>query len=148
MGVEAAGIYRRTQAERDDQELSWRRSDQAFFASGACHVLAWACRDAYPARPISIAGLRSDPARPVFHTFAAWHEWTFDHSGWHRDGELLEANEQFEGRPLERVEITVDLAAFCGQQRHRMPHEFYADPVPRALSYLKRFEPPWVDTAG
>jgi len=36
-----AGMFRRTPEERADQEVSWRRTDQAFFAAGACHILAW-----------------------------------------------------------------------------------------------------------
>ncbi len=34
--------YDFTQHELNDQELSWARSDSAFFAAGACHILAWA----------------------------------------------------------------------------------------------------------
>ena len=30
----------RTEAQKKDQALSWRRCDRTFFASGACHVLA------------------------------------------------------------------------------------------------------------
>jgi hypothetical protein len=56
MEPQAAGVYRRTQAERDDQLLSWQRGDRAFFAAGACHILAWTCRELYPGRPIGIAG--------------------------------------------------------------------------------------------
>ncbi|MBE1611454.1 hypothetical protein [Actinopolymorpha pittospori] len=32
--------YRRTPAQRADQRLAWERPDEAFFASGACHILA------------------------------------------------------------------------------------------------------------
>lgn len=41
-----AGLFRRTDAERADQLLSWQRDDQAFFAAGACHILAR--RGVYP----------------------------------------------------------------------------------------------------
>lgn len=147
MGVEAAGVYRRTQVERGDQRLSWMRPDQAFFASGACHVLAWVCRGTYPAQPIGIAAVRPVGEDQASHTFATWKGWTFDHCGWQREDALIAANERFEGYPLERVEITVELADFCHQHHHRMPHQYYADPVPRARDYVRWFEPPWTAAA-
>jgi len=48
MELQAAGVYRRTQAEREDQLLSWQRGDRAFFAAGACHILAWRSRPISP----------------------------------------------------------------------------------------------------
>src|SRR3954451_12383895 len=99
-------MFRRTPRERADQRVSWERPDQAFFASGACHVLAWACRDAYPDRSIGIAAARFAGEQQVFHVYAVWDGWAFDHWGWNLEPELLAANEVFEGQALERVQIT------------------------------------------
>lgn len=33
-------LFDRTDEEKIDQFKSWARDDQAFFASGACHILA------------------------------------------------------------------------------------------------------------
>lgn len=144
MGAKAAGAFRRTPAERADQRLSWERPDQAFFAAGACHVLAWVCREAYPDEPVGIAALRLQGERQVFHTYATWDGWAFDHAGWHPEPDLLAVNRAFERRPLERVEITVGLADFCEEHHHRMPDQYWQDPLPRARSYVARHVPPWM----
>lgn len=139
----AAGRFRRTPLERADQRVAWERTDQAFFAAGACHVLAWVCRDAHPDRAIELAAVRFAGDRQVFHTFAVWGCWAYDHAGWNSESELLAANEDFEGRPLERIAITTDLAEFCEEHFHRMPDQYWRDPVPRAREYLARHVPPW-----
>ncbi|MGD9958878.1 hypothetical protein [Nocardioides sp.] len=143
MGLQAASVYRRTQAERDDQLLSWQRTDRAFFAAGGCHILAWTCRELYPAQSIGIAALRAADEDQVFHTFATWRDWAFDHSGWHSEEDLIRVNEDFVGYRLARVEIATNLAEFCLQHDHRMPDQYYDDPQPRARRYVHRFDPPW-----
>lgn len=57
--LEAAGTYRRTDLERRDQQVSWERPDKAFFAAGACHVLAWACLEVHADRPLRLAAIRT-----------------------------------------------------------------------------------------
>lgn len=49
----------------------------------------------------------------------------------------------FEGRPLERVTIAVDLAALCAEHCSRMPAQYWRDPLPRAREYLGRYPLPW-----
>ena len=143
MTAQAAGVFRRTAVERSDQRVSWERTDQAFFAAGACHLLAWACRDAYAGRPIGIAAVRFKGEQQVVHTFATWEDWAFDHSGWNPESQLLAVNTDFEGHPLERVEVTVSLAEFCEQHYHRMPDQYWCDPSERARQYVDRHQPPW-----
>jgi hypothetical protein len=139
----AAGKYRRTPLERADQRVAWQRSDQAFFAAGACHILAWVCRESYPDRLIGIIGLRFAGEHQVFHVYATWNDWAFDHSGWSSESQLFTVNQDFEGRPLERVTITADLAAFCAEHHSRTPTQYWRDPLPRARDYLVRHPPPW-----
>lgn len=141
--AEAAGAFRRTALERADQQVAWARADQAFFAAGACHILAWACRDAYLARSIDVAAVRLAGDTQIFHAYASWNGWAFDHSGWNPEPQLLAVNADFEGHPLERVGITDDLAEFCAEHHHRMPDQFWRDPVPRARRYVGLFTPPW-----
>ena len=148
MDLVAAGAYRRTQAELDDPYRSWVRTDRAFFAAGACHILAWACREAHRTRSIRVASLRAAHGTQVFHTYACWSGWAFDHCGWHPEDALISVNEQFEGYSLERVGIGVELGRFCREQHHRLPHQFHADPMPRAREYVGRFEPPWSSGPG
>ncbi|WP_039906330.1 hypothetical protein [Micromonospora lupini] len=143
MAAVAAGAFRRTAIERSDQRVAWERADQAFFAAGACHILAWVCRESYPERSIEVAAVRVAGDRQIFHVYAVWDGWTFDHSGWNREVDLLTVNAEFEGRPLERVGITVDLAGFCAEHHHRLPDRYWADPLPRARGYVDRHTPPW-----
>ena len=106
MGVvaaEAAGAFRRTAIERSDQRIAWKRADQAFFAAGACHILAWACRDLYLDRSIEVTALRSVGERHVFHAYAVWNGWAFDHSGWNPEPQLLAVNADFEDAPVGRI---------------------------------------------
>ncbi|MFI5834702.1 hypothetical protein ACIA5A_13600 [Micromonospora sp. NPDC051300] len=143
MTAVAAGVFRRTPLERSDQRVAWDRTDQAFFAAGACHILAWVCRDAYPDRPIGLTGLRFADDPQVWHVYATWAGWTFDHSGWHPEPRLLAANRAFESRPVEAVALADDLAEFCAAHHSRMPHQYWGDPLPRARAYLARHTPPW-----
>ncbi|PGH42200.1 hypothetical protein COO58_20955 [Micromonospora sp. WMMA1996] len=143
MAVTAAGVFRRTPLERSDQRVAWHRTDQAFFAAGACHILAWVCRDTYPDRAIGTTGLRFADDRQVFHVYATWAGWAFDHAGWNPEPDLLAVNRDFERRPVERVPLADDLAAFCAAHHHRMPHRYWRDPIPRARAYLDRYAPPW-----
>lgn len=148
MEATAAGKYRRTPLERADQRVSWERPDQAFFAAGACHILAWVCREAHPEKSIGITGLRFAVEQQVFHVYATWNDWAFDHSGWSPESQLFMVNEDFEGRPLERVTVTADLAAFCAEHYSRMPDQYWRDPLPRAREYLVRYPPPWESSRG
>ncbi len=141
--AQAAGAFRRTDIERSDQRLSWERTDQAFFASGACHILAWVCRDTYADQSLGIEAVRAKGEQQVFHTYARWNGWAFDHSGWNPAQQLLAVNTDFEGHPLERVEVAVDLAEFCEQHHHRMPDQYWRDPLERAREYVGRHQPPW-----
>ena len=92
-------MFRRTPIERFDQQVSWLRPEQAFFAAGACHILASVCRDAYPDRGITVAAMRLAGDLQVSHVYATWDGWAFDHSGWNFESELLEVNAAFEDRP-------------------------------------------------
>ncbi|MGW1447182.1 hypothetical protein ACWCO3_02665 [Micromonospora sp. NPDC002411] len=148
MAAEAAGSFRRTAIERSDQRVAWERADQAFFAAGACHILAWVCRASYPDRLIEVTAVRLVGERHVFHVYAVWEGWAFDHSGWNPEPQLLAANARFEGHPLETVGITVDLAEFCADHHHRMPDQYWRDPLPRARAYVGRHSPPWAQLAG
>jgi hypothetical protein len=40
MAYKTSLLFDRTLRKRKDPFLSWQREDRAFFASGACHVLA------------------------------------------------------------------------------------------------------------
>ncbi|HEX3588635.1 MAG TPA: hypothetical protein VHV74_03310 [Pseudonocardiaceae bacterium] len=52
----------RTPLERADQLASWQRPDQAFFAAGACHILAFAFLEAFPGLGCTPVALWADDA--------------------------------------------------------------------------------------
>ena len=143
MAAIAAGTFRRTALERSDQRVAWERTDQAFFAAGACHVLAWTCRESYPHQEIGVAALRFVGEPHAFHVFATWRDWAYDHAGWNPEADLLAVNAHFERRPIERLTITTGLARFCAEHASRMPDQYWRDPLPRARAYVARHAPPW-----
>ena len=140
--AQAAGVFRRTPIQRLDQQLSWLRTNQAFFATGACHILAWVCRDAYPDREIMAAAMRLNGDPQVSHVYATWGSWAFDHSGWNVESELVEVNAAFEARPVERLTINTELGDFCREHHHRLPHQYWQDPIERAYNYVTAHQPP------
>ena len=132
-----SGVFRRTPEERADQEVSWRRTDQAFFASGACHILAWEFVARNPAFGLRALWKVGEP-NPS-HVIASDGTWAFDHDGWTLEAELLAATRAYEPDVTwELVPITTDLATFCAQNYHRMPHQYHQDPRPRARAYIDR----------
>ena len=137
------GTFRRTPAERADQELSWRRSDQAFFASGACHVLAWAFQHTYPDAGFSTIALRKVGNEHASHVYVSDGTWAFDHDGWTLEAELLEVTAAAEpDAPWERLVIDSDLETYCVEHHSLPPHLFAHPPWQRAHDYLARFDPP------
>ena len=131
-----------------DQRLAWQRPDVAFFAAGACHVLAWTCRAVHADRDVGITALRFADDGRVWHTYATWQDWAFDASGWNPEADLIAANERFEHRKLATVSVSHDLGEFCRVHQHRMPQDYWSDPMPRARAYVARHTPPWARRAG
>jgi hypothetical protein len=133
-----AGVFRRTAAERADQELAWRRADQAFFAAGACHIVAWEFVARHPSH--RLVGLRKVGEPNPSHVIATDGTWAFDHDGWTLETELLAETAAYEpATAWELLPITTDLATFCSNHRHRAPEYFHQDPRPRARAYIDRF---------
>ncbi|GAB2458065.1 hypothetical protein [Jatrophihabitans fulvus] len=135
------GTYRRTEAERTDQEVSWQRSDRAFFAAGACHILAYTFLERPEAEGFGVVGLHRPGAPYLEHVYATDGEWAFDYCGWTREAELIEATLEFEtatdpGHRFERVEIDGSLDVLCMTYRHRSPVEYLHDPRPRARAFI------------
>ena len=142
-----ASRYRRTAAERADQLLSWQRSDKAFFAAGACHVLAWAFLQRYPAAGFAPVGLQESGEPVVSHVYVGDGRRAFDHDGWTLEDELLTVTRaatagQAPGTLVERLALPGELTAVCARHNSRLPSQYAFDPWPRALAYIARFEPP------
>jgi hypothetical protein len=145
-------LHRRTDAERADQLLSWRRNDKSFFAAGACHILAWvflSCEDR--AAGFSPVGLRQVGEEYMNHVYVSDGRWAFDHDGWTREDELLAVTraaraDATPGAVVERLALLKDLEQFCAECNYRLPSQFAYDAVPRARAYIARFPPHPPDT--
>lgn len=133
---EAPGTLRRTVAQRADPHLAWDRPDAAFFADGACHILAWALLRQHPHKPVRIVALRRQGDRHASHVIASYGAWAFDYAGWTPKEDLVAAIARYEARELEQLHIGHDLAAFCAEHDHRLPEQFAYDPWPRARAFF------------
>ncbi len=142
MTREPAAWYRRTAAERADPVLSWARSDRAFFAAGACHILAWACVERHPGRELAPVGLRRVGEADVFHVFATdGAALAYDFAGWSSHAELVAVNRravaaQRPGTVVEEIALAHELSAFCAVHGHRLPEQFAGDVWARARAYI------------
>lgn len=135
--------FKRTAEERADQLLSWNRGDTAFFAAGACHILAYAFMETYPEAGFQPIGLWSREAKDPSHLYVTDGTWAFDHDGWTPQSELLAVtratNPRADFRPRP---IHMDLNTFCVRYYHRPRRLFAHDPWERALRYIAQFDPP------
>lgn len=135
--------FRRTPEERRDQLLSWNREDQAFFAAGACHILAFAFLETYPQAGFRPIGLWPRGLDYPGHVYVGDGTWAFDHDGWTMEGELIsvscaaEPEADFRALPIE-----VGLDTFCARHNHRPRHLFAFDPWSRAQRYIEEFPHP------
>jgi hypothetical protein len=117
--------------------LARRRGDQAFFAVGACHILAWEFVARHPS--YRMVGLRKVGEQDPSHVIATHGTWAFDHDGWTLEAELLAETAAYEpSTAWELLPITTDLATFCANHRHRAPEYFHQDPRTRARAYIDR----------
>lgn len=132
---------RRTEAERQDQMLSWNRPDDAFFAAGACHILAFRFKTRRRDKAWDIAYIRPHGDRVGSHVYVTDGTWAFDFNGWTPEHVLLELS-AIACRRLDptwgytRIIIDQTLEAFCHAYRCRLPSEYAFDPTPRADAYL------------
>lgn len=124
--------FARTPAQREDPWLAWWRPDRAFFAAGACHILAYTFAAAR--RDMRPLGLRARGAAGPTHVIASDGAWAFDHRGWTPLAELVRRSGD-----VRAVALPERLEAFCAAHRHRLPSQFPIDPRPRALAYIARF---------
>jgi hypothetical protein len=143
----AAARFKRTPEEKADQMLAWNRPDQAFFAAGACHVLAWTAKGMYGQLGFAPVGMRKVDGPWASHVVLASDRWAFDHDGWTPRSELMEATAAHEpATPWEWVELPESIEEFCAEHNSRLPSGFAYDPVPRALEYIRRHpKPSWVE---
>jgi hypothetical protein len=137
----------RTEAERSDQLLSWKRPDRAFFAAGACHILAYRFRETDGTdEGWELIHLRPRPGFIGSHVYVSTGEWVFDFNGWTPEQHFLDETARrcryrWPDWDFDRVVLTESLESFCAPNRHRLPSQYAFDPIARADAFIQRFSP-------
>ncbi len=129
-------------------EQSWRRPDSAFFAAGACHVLAAAFIEEYPREGFAAYVIRPERGYRGSHVFTAKGDVAFDWKGYRPRSQLereyLDTLRSFFGEwrgSVVRVEDPISWE-FCRVHRHRHPSQFFSCPLGRARQFVRRFPAP------
>ncbi len=138
--------FTRSPEERRDPFLSWQRDDSAFFASGACHVLAFLFVQIHQHEGFRIEFLRPRNHDAGTHVFASDGDWCFDFNGWSLRNEFLEVNEHdyrsaYAGWSYDLIVVNEAIETFCLSNGLRTPQNFFHMPWVRAYHYIARFPP-------
>lgn len=144
-------LFDRTPEQRNDPFESWGRDDQAFFASGACHILAEMFVQLYADEGFYKVHIKPAPGMRGNHVYATNGEWAFDHNGWTKEKELLAVTtegfrKKYPGWDYERRIMDEDLETFCHDYNHRLPWQYAYLPWERAYKYISKFGDTPLDT--
>jgi hypothetical protein len=146
-------MYVLAPGHKDDPVRRWALPDRVFFASGACHILAYALLDAYPA--VNFAAVWIKPARGFTgnHIVAVRGDTAFDYHGYSSWSRLLmhthlKANRWWPGWTAELLTLPKEALISESKSRQydglwlREPAQYLQDAVPRARQFLLRYPPP------
>lgn len=137
--------FTRTDQQKKDMFASWARDDQAFFAAGACHILAYAFYWLHQDEGYDIIYTHPLGNHPGNHVYAYKDGWAFDFAGWTREDTLLavmreDYTHDHPGWDIERMTITdMPLEVFCNTFNHRPPAYYAYLPWERTYGYIKQF---------
>lgn len=112
-------LFSRTPEERKNQVLSWNRSDKAFFAAGACHILAYTFKWLHVDKHYDVVLIQpKEPFTQGSHVYVTNGEWAFDFNGWTKENELLEETQKemlkrYTGWIYEKIILGDDLEESC-----------------------------------
>lgn len=133
----------RTPAQKADLAWSWQRGDRAFFAAGACHVLAHEFLLTPAGRGFRPIMVQPAPGFRGGHVFASDGILVFDYHGFSRHAVyvahyLRKIQRFFPGWRGSIVDITDSFwtDAWFDQTNHRRPHQFHRDPTDRARHFI------------
>ena len=134
---------------KQDPVRRWNLPDRAFFASGACHILAHAFLERFPSAGLGPVWLRPRGGFTGNHVFVTNGDLAFDYHGYVPHDHLVDhyarrARRFFPGWEFDLVPVTVSLvnreeAKAIGMDL-REPAQFLHDALPRAHRYPERFD--------
>jgi hypothetical protein len=134
---------------KQDPVKRWNLPDRVFFACGACHILAHAFLEAFPAAGFQPLWLRPKAGYTGNHVFITDGQRAFDYHGYASVHRLLahystRARRYFPGWEADLVAVTTSLVSREESQAIGMdlrePQQFLHDALPRAHRYLDRFD--------
>jgi hypothetical protein len=145
--------FTRTDAERRDAFLSWARTDRAFFAAGACHILAHQFLSLHHGERYQLILIKPHEGFTGSHMYASDGMWAFDFNGWTLEEELLgvhgSAYEAAQpGWSYDRVVVVEGLPELLKHTNDFRPPEYFPElPWKRAYEYIQTFpnSPPMAD---
>lgn len=140
-------LLERTPEEKRDMFLSWQRPDKAFFASGACHILAHQFLSLHPGEGFVLVRIKPRDNLPGNHYYASNGVWMFDYHGWSLEAEYLEAMKKVYLKnhlawEFERIELPEGLVAHIASGDHNLrPPEYFPElPWRRAYTFIHQFD--------
>jgi hypothetical protein len=140
-------------AIRRDPARRWALPDRAFFAAGACHILAAAFLERHGTAGHPALWIRPEPPHPGNHIVVAGDGWAFDWRGYTALPSLLDHHARKAARwwpgwrftlldlPPEALVSEALSRSFPGLWL-REPRQFLHDALPRARAFLARFPAP------
>jgi len=137
-------VYFRTREQSRDPFIMWDREDKAFFAAGACHILAHMFLSLHRDEGYELIHVKPKVDYPGNHMYASNGTWAFDFNGWTLEEELLEVSgstweQAYPGWRCERIVVKEGLPQYALQSGHRPPEYFPYLPWERAYKYIKQF---------
>lgn len=136
----------RTAEQKSDLKGSFNRPDRPFFAAGACHILAQAFLDVVATDDWVASLIAPREGFRGTHVYVSNGIYTFDYHGFtasdrYQEHCFTKMNRLFPGWMADVLELHVSPVSeeFCSQYNLRMPEQFYADPRPRAIAFVRRF---------
>ncbi|MDB4223198.1 hypothetical protein N9850_05460, partial [Granulosicoccus sp.] len=127
----------------------WNLSERAFFGHGACHILAHAYMLRFPKSEFYAVWIKPDEEFRGNHVFVTNGIMAFDYRGYLTESRLTSYHQtQYEfaypGWGAKMVRVEGNLCDAVEMQKIGMqirgPNEFLHDAMPRACSYLNKYD--------
>lgn len=146
---------RRTPGAKRDPMKQWALPDRAFFAAGACHMLAYVFLERYQHNGFEAKWIRPSPGHTGNHIVVVRDDdaCVFDYHGYsdwapYWTHTVRRANQWWPGWCADVVSVRTDALISRDQAREyeglwmKEPREFLFDPLARARRYLQKFPAP------
>jgi hypothetical protein len=138
---------------KHDPLRRWALPERVFFASGACHILAWAFMRRWPEADYAATWIKPAAGFTGNHIFVSRGDASFDYHGHSsRDALLahtwLKARRWWPGWDAELIQLPADVLISEPLSKTypglwlREPGQFLYDALPRADAFLDRFPAP------